>query len=159
MTARDLGPSPAQIDRMRRKVGDGIATVARRRAHLRRAASGIGAIAIAAAVTAGTLNAGFKNDPTDGLYLCHLVDARDTVITGIGYPIDLVPPPAGSEEAVATAIEMCEASYERLGVDAPDPAVCNLFDNRLAVFPNSKGLENDAFCDWIGLPGPLSTAG
>jgi hypothetical protein len=156
MSGRDVGPSAAQIARMRRKIDDRVAAVERGRFRRRRALVGVVAVAAATTIAAAQLNAAFTPEETAGLYICHLVDVRDTETHGITYPLDLMPPRAGTDEEVDAAIEMCGMIYAQFGLPVPDPAVCRLFDGRVAVFPNEAGRENGDFCSWIGLPGPGS---
>jgi|GEM_PF-2484229 hypothetical protein len=151
MTTPDYGPSPAQIARMRAKIADGIAARQQRDRTRRRVTVGVSIVAAASLVTGGVVLATL---PKAEHFSCYTADALDSTVHVIGYPVDVEPPTAVSEQ-VEWALGLCEIARD-LG-DIPQPAkpvVCRLPDQLLGVFPNTRGLTADALCTALGLPEP-----
>ncbi len=149
----DLGPSRAQIARMRGNITALILESRRRRRRHARLALGATAAAVAAVLTAGIVERVFPDEIVAGAYVCYTADSTGSAAHGMPYPLDLEPP-STTQGQVDAALLLCGLAYAREGVDAPDPTACRLPDLRLAVFPNVARLEHHAFCTSVGLLHP-----
>jgi hypothetical protein len=153
MSARDLGPTPLQIDRMRRGVADGIHRHDRRRHRRVRAALVSSAVVIAVGVTAGTFATSVPTRLVGGSYFCLETDDQRSEYHAISHPLDETPPTEVGPQ-VAASLEYCAIVFAREAIVAPHPTVCRFADGRLGVFPNLDGREPDALCSYVGLPTP-----
>lgn len=149
----DLGPSRAQIARMRGNITTLIREAQRRRRRRARVALGATAAVVAASLTAGIVASVLPDEIVAGAYVCFEADSLDATPHGMPYPVDLTPPTttAGQVEA---ALLLCAIAFEREGVEAPDPTVCRLPDLRLGVFPNLDRRDDREFCSSLGLLDP-----
>lgn len=153
MSDASLGPSPAQIARMRRGVADRIVARARRVRRRRRLVVLSSAVAIVGLVTASAVVNTLPRQ-IQGTFACHVADSLDATTHSISYPLDL-PPPEDVTEQVAAAVELCELAYRINRVPVPpDPAVCRLPDLKLGVFPDADGVGDAALCASLGLALP-----
>ncbi len=148
----DLGPSRAQIARMRGNITTLIVAEQRRQRRQLRLALSATAAVVAASLMLGVA-ATLPERITAGTYVCFTADDTGSAAHGMPYPLDLEPPDT-IDGQVAAAIIVCGLAYEREGVEAPAPTVCRLADLRLAVFPNLERRDRDGFCAALGLLDP-----
>lgn len=155
MTDPRLGPSPAQIDRMRRNIGDLIAARRRERSRRVRTSVIVGAAAAALVVSAASIVVvAMPPEVTAGSYACFTDDDLGATTHTIGYPDDLERPQTTADQ-VAAAVELCAVAFHANGLEPPaDPTVCRLADLRLGVFPNAARLDDEALCTSLGLAVP-----
>lgn len=149
----ELGPSRAQVARMRGNITTLILAGQRRRRRRARIALAATAGLVAASLTAGIVLSAIPDDVVAGTYLCFETDDPNSVPHGMPYPMDLEVPDTTAEQ-VSAAILLCAIAFEREQIVAPDPTVCRLVDRRLGVFPNVERLDDDAFCSALGLLQP-----
>lgn len=150
-----LGPTSAQITMMghliHARIDDG-----RRRRRRRRLTALVGGLALAVGVAVTAAAIAVRPAPDDQVrYLvdCHPEPALTEEYSRVLYlPDEDSDVPFGSEFALL----QCTRIYERMGVDAPNPTVCELSDLRLGVFPNRDELPADEFCLRLGLAAPPS---
>lgn len=153
MNESPLGPTPAQVARMRRGVADKILARTRRARRQRRVVIASSAVAIVGLVTASAVVTTLPRQ-IQGNFSCYAADSLDATAHSISYPGDLVPPEDIAEQAAA-AIELCRIAYRQNRVPVPDdPVVCRLPDLRLGVFPDEQSLGDRALCAALGLPLP-----
>jgi hypothetical protein len=155
MSAPLLGPSAAQITMMGHNIAARIAEATRRRRRRRRltvagavlgaglalSAAGIGVAIAPPAVQASVVTCYFTDDTGGQFMSLNVLDEH------LG---------ASGQGRLEVAIQTCALAYGSEGVHTTDPAVCELRDLRLAVFPNADALGDDALCRKLGLGRPPS---
>lgn len=148
--SRELGPSRAQISRMRGNITNLILSAQRRRRRRARIALVATAGVVAASLTAGIVIRTLPDEVVAGTYLCFEADDPQAFAHGMVYPVDLTPP-TSVDGQVSAALLLCATVFERENILAPDPTACRLTDLRIGVFPNLERWDDDAFCTSLGL--------
>jgi hypothetical protein len=149
----DLGPSRAQIARMRGNITALIREAQRRRRRRARVALGATAAVVAASLTAGIVASVLPDEVVAGAYVCFETDDPAAVAHGMPFPVDL-DPPTTTEDQVDAALLLCAIAFERERIDARAPTACRLPDLRLGVFPNVERRGDREFCSSLGLLTP-----
>ena len=166
-TTRELPPTDAQVDTMRREVLTTIALRSKRRHKTRLALVSGAAAIILGATTAGVVAVQIASvDALNTSFDCYTTTTLSDPHGTSTYEDD------GRQkihellmsERVAKAIETCIAGYQAIPTEGepeqvyvPNPTACVLPDQRLAVLPNEENKSPGTFCRELGLFAPEGT--
>lgn len=147
-SASQLGPSAAQITMMGHNISAAIATETRRkRRRIRLGLLGTGVATALALTAAGIAVATAPDAMRAGTFACYTADDLAADVRSIGLTEDSLDP---SIPRTDLAVAACAIEYARVDIPLVDPAVCELPDGRLAVFPDVAD-RDDGLCAALGL--------